>query len=99
MQEGQGIAAMPEKEAAHHSEVLSPMDGDGDYWYGPINETEAARFVGFTVRALQGWRYGGGGPLFVRVNQRCVRYRRVDLREWSEARLRTSTSDPGQEAA
>ena len=98
MQEGQGVAAMPGKEAAH-SEVPSPMDGDGDYWYGLINDTVAARFIGFTARALQNWRYGGGGPKFIRVNQRCVRYRRVDLREWSEARLRTSTSDTGQEAA
>ena len=98
MQQGQDAAAMPGKEAAH-SEVPNPMDGDGDYWFGLIVEDEAARFLKFSARALQGWRYGGGGPRFVRVNLRCVRYRRIDLREWSEARLRTSTSDPGQEAA
>ncbi len=96
MQEGQGAAAMPEKEAAH-SEVPEPT-GD-DYWYGLITEDQAARFLRFTPRALQGWRYGGGGPRFVRVNLRCVRYRRIDLRAWAEARLRNSTSDPGAEAA
>ena len=98
MHEGQGAAAMPGKEAVH-SEVPSPMDGDGDYWYGLLTEIQAARFIGFTARALQSWRYRGGGPLFVRVNGRCVRYRRIDLRAWSEARLRTSTSDYGTEAA
>ena len=96
MQEGQGAAAMPEKEAAH-SEVPEPT-GD-DYWYGLLTEDQAARFLRFTPRALQGWRYGGGGPRFIRVNLRCVRYRRVDLREWAEARLRTSTSDPGKAVA
>lgn len=68
-----------------------------DFWHSLINEAEAARFLGLTVRCLQGWRYKGGGPKFVRISARCIRYRRRDCREFFEARLRTSTSDPGPE--
>ena len=77
-----------------------PSDAyDPEYWEALINEDTAARFLGFSVRALQGWRYRGGGPRYVRVSARGIRYRRKDCRTWSEARLRTSTSDPGDQAA
>ena len=57
-----------------------------------INEREAAEFVGFTVRALQNWRLRGGGPLFVKISARAVRYRKRDLMAWAEAHTQTSTS-------
>lgn len=60
-----------------------------------MDEREVAAFLGYTVRALQNWRLRGGGPVFVRVSARSVRYRRRDVLEWAKARLRTSTSDPG----
>ena len=60
-----------------------------------LTEKEAAKLLGFSVRTLQGWRYRGGGPRFVRVSRGCVRYRRQDLDEWVESRLRWSTSDDG----
>ena len=56
-------------------------------------EREAADFLGVTTRALQKWRTTGNGPRFVRISSRCVRYRRRDLMEWSEARLKSSTSE------
>ncbi|SDE64751.1 helix-turn-helix domain-containing protein [Rhodospira trueperi] len=58
-----------------------------------INENEAAAFLGYSVRALQNWRVRGGGPAFVKVSSRSVRYRRRDLIAWTEARLRRSTSE------
>lgn len=64
-----------------------------------LNEHEAAALLGYTVRALQNWRFRGGGPAFVKVSERSVRYRRRDLASWIESRIRTSTSDPGQPAA
>lgn len=64
-----------------------------------FNEREAAVFLGYTVRALQNWRLRGGGPTFVKVSERSVRYRMRDLKTWVEQRLRTSTSDPGPETA
>lgn len=58
-----------------------------------ICEKDAAEFLGYTKRALQNWRLRGGGPRFVKVSARSIRYRRRDLLEWIEARLRNSTSD------
>ncbi len=57
-----------------------------------VCEKEAAAFLGYTVRALQNWRLRGGGPQFVKVSARSIRYRRRDIIAWVEARLRTSTS-------
>ena len=58
-----------------------------------INEVEAAKFLGYSVRALQNWRVRGGGPSYVKVSARSVRYRRRELISWSESRRQTSTSD------
>lgn len=60
-----------------------------------LAEKEAAKALGFSERTLQKWRSVGGGPRFVRVSARAVRYRQVDIDAWVEERLRTSTSDPG----
>lgn len=68
---------------------------DPDHLDRLINETEAADFLGYTVRALQNWRVRGGGPEFVKVSKRSIRYRRRDLIAWSESKLRSSTSDTG----
>lgn len=61
-----------------------------------LSEAQSAEFLGGTPRALQAWRQRGGGPAFIRISSRCVRYRRRDLITWAEARLRTSTSDTGK---
>jgi len=58
-----------------------------------MTETEAAAFLGVTRRALQQWRLNGSGPKYVKISQRCVRYRRIELIKWSEERLRSSTSE------
>jgi len=58
-----------------------------------MTETEAAGFLGVTRRALQQWRLNGNGPKYVKISQRCVRYRRIELIKWSEERLRSSTSE------
>lgn len=63
-----------------------------------INENEAADFLGYSVRALQNWRVRGGGPKFVKVSARSVRYRRRDLNTWVEARLVANTSEGGAAA-
>lgn len=60
-----------------------------------LTEKQAARVLGFSARTLQGWRFRGGGPRYVSVSPRCVRYRPEDLRQWIEDRLRTSTADLG----
>lgn len=57
-----------------------------------IGESEAADFLGYTARALQNWRVRGGGPQFVRVSSRSIRYRRRDLIAWADSLLISSTS-------
>ena len=59
-----------------------------------VNEHEAADMLCYTVRALQNWRCRGGGPKFVKVSGRSVRYRRRDLLAWIEERTVRSTSEP-----
>jgi hypothetical protein len=60
-----------------------------------LSEREAAALIGFTPRFLQERRLRGGGPRFVRVSARAIRYRPVDLESWAAERLRLSTSDSG----
>ena len=62
-----------------------------------MSEVQAAAFLGLTRRALQNFRLNGKGSRFVKIGARCVRYRRVDLDQWNESNLRTSTSDEGKE--
>ncbi len=93
------MSDLPDTPVFPEASVPAPSESDPSFWHSLINEAEAARFLGFTVRCLQGWRYRGGGPRYIKINGRNVRYRRIDLREHAEARLRTSTSDTGPEAA
>jgi predicted DNA-binding transcriptional regulator AlpA len=60
-----------------------------------LDEAAAAAWMGLQPRTLQVWRVRGGGPAFVRISARCVRYRRADLDEWARSRLRNSTSEMG----
>ena len=66
---------------------------DPDYLDRLVNENEAAGFIGYTIRALQGWRVKGGGPKFIKVSARSIRYRRRDLIQWAEDHLKSSTSE------
>ena len=71
-------------------------NGAGDYWHALIDEKAAADFLGLTNRTMQGLRQRGGGPQYIFLSSRCLRYRRIDLRKWADARVRVSTSDPGR---
>lgn len=66
---------------------------DREYLDQLIDERAAAEFIGYSVRALQNWRVRGGGPPFVKVSARSVRYRRRELIAWADARLVASTSE------
>ena len=65
---------------------------DSDHLERLIDEKAAARFLGYSPRALQNWRLRGGGPQFVRVSSRSVRYRRRDLIAWAEQRICSNSS-------
>lgn len=72
---------------------MTALTEDRDYLDRLIDERAAAAFLGFTVRALQNWRVRGGGPRFVKVSARAIRYRRLDLIAWIKERTRNHTSD------
>lgn len=74
----------------HLSENLSR---DPDYLDRLIGEKEAAHFVCHAVGTLQGWRVKGGGPKFIKISAKSIRYRRRDLIEWAESRLCAHTSE------
>jgi len=73
--------------------ISNNLARDPDYLDRMIPEGEASSFTGYTVRALQNWRLKGGGPKFVKVSGRSIRYRRRDLIEWAESLLVASTSE------
>lgn len=63
-----------------------------DYLDALLDEESAAEFLGYSKRALQNWRHRGGGPPYVRISERAVRYRRRDLIAWCEDLTEESTS-------
>ena len=79
-----------------HSRSPAPAESsDTNYWHALIDEKAAATFLGLERRTMQGMRQRGGGPRYYFISSRCLRYRRIDLRDWVEARMRSSTSDVG----
>ena len=76
-----------------HSQVEETQKNQAalDYLDGFIDEVRAADFLCQSVRTLQKWRVTGFGPNFYKPG-RSVRYRRRDLREWAESRMRRNTS-------
>lgn len=59
-----------------------------------VDEHEAARRLGLSVKTLRRWRWSGRGPAFRKLGA-AVRYAEVDLAHFVEAALRNSTSDTG----
>jgi len=81
-----------------HNGPPSEID-DPAFWHERIPETEAADFLDLTPRSRQAMRQRGDGPKFSRLSSRCIRYTRALLKAYGDARMRSSTSDPGQAAA
>lgn len=73
--------------------MKTPTDAYDDHLDQLLDERGAADILCYSVRALQNWRYRGGGPRFVKVSGRSVRYRRRDLLAWIDARTVASTSE------
>lgn len=58
---------------------------------GPLKSTTwASKFLGVKTRTLEDWRYRGVGPKFVKISEKCVRYRQLDL----EIFIRTKVCAP-----
>ncbi len=57
-----------------------------------LSEKQAADFLQLQPRALQAWRTRGGGPAYLRIGHRTVRYLPADLEAWLEERKYKSTA-------
>lgn len=64
----------------------STGDGDGPFF---MDTKEAAALVGLAAATLERYRSVGGGPVYYRLPERIVRYRREDLAKWQAGRRRT----------
>jgi hypothetical protein len=57
-----------------------------------IDENRTAKLLGLSPRTLQGYRVKGGGPPFVKISHKVVRYKVSDLMDWVSSRKRKNTS-------
>jgi len=52
-----------------------------------LNEREAGKYLGVSAAVMRLWRSDCKGPRYFRAGEKLVRYRRLDLDSWIEARL------------
>jgi excisionase family DNA binding protein len=57
-----------------------------------LKTSEAAEWLGVSESLLHKLRLTGGGPVFVRLAGRAIRYRKADLDAWVNASVMASTS-------
>ena len=55
-----------------------------------LNAQQAGKYLGISEAALRLWRSEGKGPRHFKAGEKLIRYRRVDLDSWIEARLVTA---------
>lgn len=55
-----------------------------------VNEKDVARTLGVSVHCVRHWRAHGGGPPWLRLGERLVRYDLAALRAWIEERAAVS---------
>jgi excisionase family DNA binding protein len=60
-----------------------PQVHEGDEY---LTDEQLAHLLGVTTRTTLRWRRDGGGPAYVRVGLRHVRYRREDVDAWAASR-------------
>lgn len=58
-----------------------------------LRESEAAKVLGVSSRTLSNWRCRGGGPDYVKMGSKAVRYRLDDLNEFVDERTQNNTSE------
>jgi hypothetical protein len=91
----------PPTTATAHPSQSAPAGGleSGDDPDSLVRQEQAALFLGVTPRCLENWRYRGGGPQWIEISTRCIRYRRSDLIQFVKERMRTNTTNCGTDAA
>ena len=58
-----------------------------------LSTKDAAKYLSLSGRTLEAFRRTGNGPSYIKVSNRCVRYRLSDLTAWLNNRARISTSE------
>jgi hypothetical protein len=65
----------------------------------PVDEKQAAAFLGVSVHWMRRSRWAGNGPVFIKYESNgangAVRYLPSELERFRESRTRKSTSDTG----
>lgn len=61
-----------------------------------FDERQLADLLNVSVKAVQAWRYKGGGPAFVRLG-RAIRYRPNDVEAWLASNTFETTTDADRE--
>jgi len=64
--------------------------------YQLLTEAQAADLICYSQRTLQNWRQRGGGPKYVKVSAKSIRYQRRDVLDWIEAHKRRHTAEEFQ---
>lgn len=83
------LSSLPDQADAPAGRVI-PRDPDA-----LLFQAEVAYLAAVSTRTLEAFRLHGGGPPYIVIGKRAVRYRRGDVIAWLDARRRRSTSDPG----
>ena len=60
-----------------------------------LDENQVSKLLNISPKTLRNWRVQGEGPKFVKLSNRLIRYRRVDIDTWADSHVRSSTSDRG----
>ena len=60
-----------------------------------LTPAEAGTLLGLTPAALAQLRYTGGGPAFIKLTAKAVRYQQCDLDAWIAGKKRANTRDRG----
>ena len=79
--------------------TLSPVAGDSAAQcltppqVGYLSPKEAALFLSVSVKELERLRYAGGGPRYVKLGKRTVRYAIPELHAWMQSRTVSNTAE------
>jgi len=58
-----------------------------------LTPEQAAELMSRSVLTLQDMRTKGGGPKYVKLGHRTIRYRREDIEAWINARVFSNTAE------
>lgn len=84
----------PKQTSVHSKQPSSPPTKETPK--ALLKTRKAANHLDLSPRTLESWRLKGGGPPFIALSPKAVRYHPDDLESWIATRRRKSTSDTGK---